>query len=111
MGFYKYLGTFEADYLKHQLMKSLLTKEYKHRVRKYLCTYLYSRNLISVINSCANSLLQYSGGIGNWTQAEMRKIYSDTRKLLTMYSGFRSALPLKEEGCLWTDLSQICKRA
>jgi len=30
--FYKYLGMLEADSLKHQEMKSLLTKEYKRRV-------------------------------------------------------------------------------
>ena len=63
MGFYKYLGTYEADCLKYQLMKSLLTKEYKHQVRKFLRTNLYSRNLISAINSCATSLLRYSGRI------------------------------------------------
>ena len=69
-------------------MKNLLPKGYKRQVRKFLCTNLYSRNLISVINSCATSLLRYSGGIVNWTQAEMRKMDIDTRKLLTMHGGF-----------------------
>jgi len=60
-------------------MKSLLTKEYKRRVRKFLRTNLFSRNFISAINSCATSLLRYSGGIVNWTQAEMCKMDIDTR--------------------------------
>ena len=64
---YKYLGVLEADNIKHNLMKDMLTKEYKRRVRKLLRTKLYSRNVISAINVCAVSLLRYSGGIVNWT--------------------------------------------
>ena len=62
---YKYLGVLEADNIKHNLMKDMLTKEYKRCVRKLLCTKLYSRNVISAINVCAVSLLRYSGGIIN----------------------------------------------
>ena len=32
-GVYKYLGIIEADTLKHQQMKAILSKEYKRRVR------------------------------------------------------------------------------
>ena len=104
-GFYKYLGIFEADSFKHQQMKILLTKEYKRHFRKFLRTTLYSRNLITAINSCATSLLRYSGGLINWIQAEMRKMDIDTRKLMTMHGAFsmngdvdRLYLSRKKEG-------------
>ena len=87
-GVYKYLGVIEADSIKHQQMKCMLSKEYKRRVRKLLCTKLYSRNLISAINTCAVSLLRYSGGIIKWSQAEIQKLDVATRKLLTMHGGF-----------------------
>ena len=69
-------------------MKNILTKEYKRRVRKFLRSKLYSKHLISAINSCAISLLRYSGGIINWTQVELRKLDINTRKLMTMHGGF-----------------------
>ena len=66
----------------------MFMKEYKRRIHKLLCTKLYCRNVISAINVCAVSLLWYSGGIINWTQAELRKLDVCTRKLLTMHGGF-----------------------
>ena len=84
--FYKYLGVLESDCFKQQQMKNILTKEYKRRVRKFLRSKLYSKLLISAINSCAFSLLCYSGGIINWTQAKLRKLDIDTRKLMTIYA-------------------------
>jgi len=45
--------------------------------------------IIIIINVCAVSLLWYSGGIVNWTQAELHKLDVNTRKLLTiMHGGF-----------------------
>ena len=82
------MGIFEVDSFKHQQMKILLTKEYKHRVRKFLHTTLYSRNLITAINSCATSLLRYSGRLINWSQAEMCKMDIDTKKLMAMHGAF-----------------------
>ena len=87
-GFYKYLGILEADSFKHQQVKIFLTKEYKRHIRKFLRTTLYSRNLITTINSCATSLLRYSGGLIDWTQAEMGKMDIGTRKLMTMHGAF-----------------------
>jgi len=69
-------------------MKILLTKEYKRRVRKFLRTTLYSRNLITAINSCATSLLRYSAGLINWTQAEMHEMDIDIKKLMTIQGAF-----------------------
>ena len=41
---YRYLGILEADNLKHQQMKDLLSKEYKRHVHKLLCSQLFSKN-------------------------------------------------------------------
>ena len=60
---YKYLGILEADSIKHQQLKLILTQEYKRRVRKLLRTKLTSRNLILAINTYAIPVLRYSGGI------------------------------------------------
>ena len=77
-----------ANTIKHQQMKNMLMKEYKQHIRKLLCTKLCSRNVVSAINVCAVSLLRYSGGIVNWTQAELQKFDVITRKLFTMHGGF-----------------------
>jgi len=88
IGVYKYLGILESDSFKQHQMKTLLTKEYKRRVRKFLRTNLYSKHLITAINTCAVSLLRYSGGIIDWSQTELRKMDVDTRKLMTMHGCF-----------------------
>jgi len=74
-----------VDSLKHQQMKSNLTKEYKKRVRKLLHSKLTSKNLILAINTYAVPLL---GGIVKWTQAELKHLDVCTRKFLTMFGGF-----------------------
>ena len=71
---YKYLGIMECATVKNQLMKSMLTKEYKWRVRKLLCTKLTSRNFILAVNMYCVSLLCYSGGIVSWSQADLYKV-------------------------------------
>ena len=83
-GVYKYLGIMECDTVKNQLMKSLLSKEYKRHVRKLLCTKLTSRIPILVV-MCIVSLLHYSGGIVNWTQSELYSLDVMTKKQFTMH--------------------------
>jgi len=56
VGVYKYLGILESDSFKQHQMKTLLTKEYKRRVQKFLRTNLYSKYLITAINTCAVSI-------------------------------------------------------
>ena len=85
VGFYKYLG---QVLLNSRKWKTFLATEYKHHFRKFPHTKLYSKHLISAINSHAISLLCSSGGIINWSQAELHKLDIDTRKLLTMHGGF-----------------------
>ena len=85
---YKYLGILEADSFKHQQMKDLLSKGYKRRVCKLLRLQLFSRNLFTALNTCAISLIRYSGGIVKWSQEELRRLDVDTRKLLSMYGAF-----------------------
>jgi len=40
------------------------------------------------LNTCAVSLIRYSGGIVKWTQEEFCRLDVDTRKLLTMHEAF-----------------------
>ena len=84
---YKYLGILEADSFKHQQMKDLLSKGYKRRVCKLLRLQLFSRNLFTALNTCAISLIRYSGGIVKWSQEELRRLDVDTRKLLSICMG------------------------
>jgi len=87
-GAYRYLGILEADNFKHQQVKDLLSREYKCHVRKLLRSHLFSRNLFTALNTCAASLMTYSGGIIEWTQEELRRLDICTRKLLTMHGVF-----------------------
>jgi len=49
---------------------------------------MHSKHLINAVNTCAVSLLRYSGGILDWSQTELRKMDVNTRKLMTMHSCF-----------------------
>ena len=69
-------------------MKDLLSKEYKRRVHKLLRSQLFSSNLFTTLNTCAVSLIRYSGSIVKWTQEELRRLDVDTRKPLTMHGAF-----------------------
>ena len=64
-------------------------KEYIKRAKKTLSSERNARNVIKTINSWAISLLQYIGGILNWTKSELAELDRKTSKLLT---GIRGAL-------------------
>ena len=66
-------------------MKDKIQKEYLRTTRKLLETKLNSRNLIKGINTCAVSLVRYSGHFLKWTRDEPKQIDQRTRKLMTMY--------------------------
>ena len=82
---YKYLGMLEADDIMHDKVKRSMKKEYIRRVKKTLSSKLNAGNVIKAINSWAVSLLQYSGGIVNWTKSELAELDRKTWKLLTIH--------------------------
>ena len=84
-GGYKYLGTLDADGVKHEEMKCQTKKEYIRRVRNILKSKLNGGNIISAINSRAVSIVRYGAGIRNWTKMETEEVNWKTRKLMTMY--------------------------
>ena len=104
---YKHLGVLEVDDIVHEVKKTNM-KECNERVKKVLTSKLKSGNAIKAINSWAVSLLQYSGGVINWTKNELVLVaYLDrkTRKLLTMHGTLhprsnisRLYLPRREGG-------------
>ena len=75
----------EADTIKQAEMKEKIQKEYLRRTRKLLETKLSSRNLIKGINTCAESLVRYSGLFLKWTRDELKQMDRRTRKLMTMH--------------------------
>ena len=81
---YKYRGVLEVDNIMHEVMKSNM-EEYTRRVKKALTSKLKSGKVIKAVNNWAVSLLQYSGGVINWTMNELAGLDRTTGKLLTMY--------------------------
>ena len=82
---FKYLGISETDIIKQEEMKVKIKKEYFRRIRKLLKTKLYSRNLITRINTWAALLVWYSGPFLKWTREELNQMDQRIRKLMTMY--------------------------
>jgi hypothetical protein len=82
---YKYLGIVQADSIKQREMKEKIEKEYVRRVRKVLRSKLDAGNTMQAINMWAVSAFRYSGGILDWSKAELKGVDTRTRKLLTMH--------------------------
>ena len=80
---YKYLGVSEGDGINHALMKEKIRKEYYRRIRLVLKTELNSKNRIEAINTLAVSVVQYSFNIINGNLADLNRLNTKTRKLLT----------------------------
>ena len=84
---YKYLGISENAGINHKKMKDKILKEYCRRLRSILVSQLNSKNKFIAINSLAVPVLLYSFGIVNWTMAEIKRIDTKTRKILTRHKG------------------------
>ena len=84
-GGYKYLEILEADGVKHEEMKGRIKKEYIRRVRTKLKSKLNGENIISAINSRADSIVTYGAGIISWTKMELGELDWKTRKLMIIY--------------------------
>jgi len=66
-------------------MKEKIRKEYYRRVRLVLGTELNSKNKMQAINTLAVPVPQYSFGIIDWRDQEIKEMDRKTRKLLTKY--------------------------
>ena len=64
-------------------MKEKIRKEYYRRIRLVLKTELNSKNRIEAINTLAVPVVQYSFNIINWNLADLNRLETKTRKLLT----------------------------
>ena len=82
---YKYFRVLEADTIKQVQMKDKIQKEYLRRTRKVLETKLSRRNFIKGINTCAVSLMRYSGPFLKWTRDKFEQMDQRTRKLMALH--------------------------
>lgn len=82
-GGYKYLGVLESSKVLQKAMKEKVGNEYLRRVKLLARSRLYGGNLIRGINAWAVSVVRYSAGILDWTDSELRKLDTKTRKILT----------------------------
>uniref|UniRef100_A0A803T202 Reverse transcriptase domain-containing protein n=1 Tax=Anolis carolinensis TaxID=28377 RepID=A0A803T202_ANOCA len=82
---YKYLGILQLDNIKHEHVKTVVSKEYTQRVRKILKSKLNGGNTIKAINTWAIPVIRYTAGIINWTQMELDNLDRKTRKLMTIH--------------------------
>ena len=71
--------------MQHTKMKEKIRKEYYRSVGLIVRSELNGRNKIEAINSLAIPTVQYSFGIIDWKYSELKKLDSNTRKILTMY--------------------------
>ncbi|KAL1449546.1 hypothetical protein WDU94_002041 [Cyamophila willieti] len=81
---YKYLGFLENCQLQQSEIKQKIKDEYFRRLRLILRFELHGKNKIDAANSLAVPVIDYSFGIIEWTQEELRKLDTKTRKCLTM---------------------------
>ena len=65
-----------------------MTSEYRKRVRKILGSELYSKNMITTINTFAVPVIRYTAACITWRQEDLKAVDIGTRKLLTMYGAF-----------------------
>ncbi|KAI5750850.1 hypothetical protein M8J77_001785 [Diaphorina citri] len=66
-------------------LSSNFPAEYFRRMRLVLRTELNGKNKMEAINSLAVPVIDYSFGIIEWTQEELRKLDTKTRKCLTLF--------------------------
>ena len=83
---YKYLGILQVDDIKHTQTKKKKLSEYNKRVRKILKSKLNGGNIIKAINSWAVSVVRYTAGIKDWTQAELEDLDRKTRKFMSAHN-------------------------
>ena len=85
---YKYLGIIQSDAIKKEEVIVQVRREYFRRVRLVLRSELNAGNTIKAINSWAIPVIRYTGGIVEWTIAELQETDRKTRKHLTNHRAF-----------------------
>lgn len=85
---YKYLGVLEGACIKTKEMKDLVRKEYMRRVKLVAGSWLYGGNLMRSVNTWAVSVVRYTAGILEWTEAELKAMDVKTRKMLAAKGAF-----------------------
>ncbi|XP_071491881.1 uncharacterized protein [Diadema antillarum] len=102
---YKYLGVLESDDVSNNAIKVSVTKEYFSRVKSVLKSHLNGGHLITPLNTWAVAVLRYTGGVVEWTKAELAGMDRKTRKMLSIYKTHQMSadvdrlyLPRKEGG-------------
>jgi len=111
---YKYLGILEEGVIDSDNMKKTIVSEYRRRLRSLLKSHLNGANLVKAINMWAVPVVRYTAGIINWTQEEIHKLDTGTRKLLTIHGALhprscveRLYMPRNEGGRGLTSMSDI----
>ncbi|XP_072176148.1 uncharacterized protein [Diadema setosum] len=102
---YKYLGVLESDDVSSNAIKVSVTKEYFSRVKSVLKSHLNGGHVITALNTWAVAVLRYTGGVVEWTKAELAGLDRKTRKMLSIYKTHQMSadvdrlyLPRKEGG-------------
>lgn len=85
---YKYLGVLEGAGIKTKEMKEIVRKEYLRRVKLVAKSKLYAGNMMRAVNTWAVSVVRYTAGILDWSDAELKAMDVKTRKILTMNGVF-----------------------
>jgi len=85
---YKYLGVLEGAGIKTREMKEIVKKEYLRQVKLVAKSILYAGNMLGAINAWAVSVVRYTAGVLDWSEAELKAMDVKTRKILTMNGGF-----------------------
>ena len=88
VGGYKYLGVLEGACIMTKEMKEMVRKEYMRRVKLVAGSWLNGRNLMQSVNSWAVSVVRYTAGILEWTEAELKTMDVKTRKMLSAKGAF-----------------------
>ena len=69
---YKYLGVLQTEVQMNREMKVKIEKEYLRRVKLLARSKLYAGNLIRGIKAWATRVVQYSAGIIDWTEGDLK---------------------------------------
>ena len=69
----KYLEILQVCKIQNKRMKEIVKEEYLRRVKAVARSKLYSRNLMTTINVWDVSVVRYSGGVIEWTKAELQQ--------------------------------------
>ena len=86
---YCYLGIYEADSFKTQMVKDRLITDYKKDLEKYCNLTCLAKTLCRQLTPMQSlHVLRYSGGLIHWTKQDLYSLDVLTRKQLTLHRAF-----------------------